>query len=52
MSRGGGKGKEKQTNAQLFGEIGISGGREGVSLTLAPDDFAGFCAAAFADVVA
>ncbi|MCI7439524.1 MAG: Cys-tRNA(Pro) deacylase [Coriobacteriaceae bacterium] len=36
--------------AQLFAAIGISGGRRGLSLRLAPDDLASFCNAAYADI--
>ncbi|OUO35596.1 Cys-tRNA(Pro) deacylase [Olsenella sp. An290] len=37
--------------AQLFDEVHVSGGRRGLSLALAPDDLAGFCGAAYADLV-
>lgn len=37
--------------AQLFDEIHVSGGRRGLSLTLAPDDLARFCDATLADIV-
>lgn len=37
--------------AQLFDEVHVSGGRRGLSLVLAPDDLAGFCGAAYADLV-
>ncbi|WP_130811785.1 Cys-tRNA(Pro) deacylase [Olsenella sp. Marseille-P4559] len=36
--------------AQLFGTIGISGGRRGLSLRLAPDDLQAFCDATYADI--
>ena len=37
--------------AQLFDEIHVSGGRRGLSLSLAPDDLARFCDAHLADIV-
>lgn len=37
--------------AQLFDEIHVSGGRRGLSLSLAPDDLARFCDARLADIV-
>lgn len=37
--------------AQLFDEIGISGGRRGLSLRLAPDDLVSFCGGIYADIV-
>ena len=37
--------------AQLFDEIHVSGGRRGLSLTLAPDDLVRFCEATLADIV-
>ena len=36
--------------AQLFDEIGISGGRRGLSLRLAPDDVVSFLGATLADI--
>ncbi|MCI6273916.1 MAG: Cys-tRNA(Pro) deacylase [Coriobacteriaceae bacterium] len=36
--------------AQLFAAIGISGGRRGLSLRLAPDDLVSFCGATYADI--
>ena len=36
--------------AQLFDEVGISGGRRGLSLTLSPDDLVSFTGAILADV--
>ena len=36
--------------AQLFDEIGISGGRRGLSLTLNPVSLAEFLGATFADI--
>lgn len=36
--------------AQLFDIIGISGGRRGLSLRLAPDDLLAFCDAKYADI--
>ena len=38
--------------AQLFERIGISGGRKGVCLSLAPDDLVSFTSATLADIVA
>lgn len=38
--------------ALLFDEVGVSGGRKGVTLTLAPDDLASFVGATLADIVA
>jgi Cys-tRNA(Pro)/Cys-tRNA(Cys) deacylase len=37
--------------AQLFDEIGISGGRRGISLRLNPEELATFIGATFADIV-
>ena len=37
--------------AQLFDEIGISGGRRGISLRLDPEQLASFIGATFADIV-
>ena len=37
--------------AELFDEIGISGGRKGVTLTLAPQDLVSFLGAKLADIV-
>lgn len=37
--------------AQLFDEIGISGGRRGISLRLDPEELASFIGATFADIV-
>lgn len=37
--------------AQLFDQIGISGGRRGLGITLSPEDLARFCDATFADIV-
>ena len=36
--------------AQLFDTVGISGGRRGLSLRLAPDDLVSFCEATYADI--
>ena len=36
--------------AQLFDTIGISGGRRGLSLRLAPNDLVSFCDASYADI--
>ena len=36
--------------AQLFDEVHVSGGRRGLSLTIAPGDLAAFCDATFADI--
>ncbi len=36
--------------AQLFDTVGISGGRRGLSLRLAPDDLVSFCDATYADI--
>ena len=36
---------------QLFDEIGISGGRRGISLRLDPEQLASFIGATFADIV-
>ncbi len=38
--------------AQLFDQIGVSGGRKGLCLTLAPEDLAHHTGATFADIVA
>ena len=37
--------------AQLFDQIGVSGGRRGLSLTLSPDELAEHLGATFADIV-
>ncbi len=37
--------------AQLFDEVGVSGGRRGLSLRLEPNALADFCGATFADIV-
>jgi len=36
--------------AQLFDRISVSGGRKGLSITLAPDDLRAFCSATYADI--
>ena len=38
--------------AELFDEIGISGGRKGLTLSLSPADLASFLTATFADITA
>lgn len=38
--------------AELFDEVGISGGRKGITLTLSPTDLANFLSATFSDITA